>query len=114
MKTNEFVSILLCESKREISNNARNRIGFISYEEPIKENEPINNEISVSSPLLSELAIAAFLDALKEWLEFELTNYTCGGFGCKNDYQLRSKIEAIRTLYPKRNELGRVMEKMKL
>ena len=99
MKTEEFLSQLLGVTETKVSNHNMNPIGFVHYNKPDQINKPVQQQIN---SLLVEPATVALLDALREWFEFEATNYTCGGFGCQNDYLLKSKIQAVRKLYPKK------------
>lgn len=101
MKTEEFAAQLLGVTKTTVLSHDMNPIGFAHYNKPKQELPKEDNQQKVNS-LLPDPAIDALLGAFKEWLEFESTHYTTGGFGCQNDYALREKIEAVRELYPKR------------
>ncbi len=104
MKTEVFTARLLGATQTTVCNHNMNPIGFIHYNKPEQE-QPKEHVQQKTNNLLSGPAVDALLDAFREWLEFESTHYTSGGFGsfgCQNDHTLKKKIEAVRELYPKR------------
>ena len=99
MKTEDFLAQLLGMTETKVSNHNMPPIGFVHYNKLDRIEKPVQQQIN---SLLVEPATVELFDALSEWFEFEATNYTCGGFGCQNDYLLKSKIEVVRKLYPKK------------